>query len=991
MNRNYLAVALLMFVCNSWGQQYKQMIASGTYTVEEIREEAQIYFETFGTERGKGYKPYKRWEYMALRTMNEDGMLESPEFYLNALEDYNNYQNNEIGFAERTTVGTWTEHGPESWNATSGWNPGVGRITSIAFDSEDSNHLIVGANTGGVWKSLNGGSSWEVLTDNLSNLVVSSLAIDPSDSQTYFWGANSGVIFKSTDAGATWNVLADVGSGSVNKILIHPTNSNTMFCSAQNGGLFKSFDGGETWETIHASASDGYDIEFKAGDPSIVFATGASFFMSLDGGLTFNTPQSLSNWDRDYVSGNTDWSVSSSNQNGTISPYAGTSMGWYYIGNFSQPTTRLVSAEIDLTGATNPTLNFAHAQVQWAGDIDELRVLYKTSENGSWTELANYTDEVTVWNYESIALPDANSTYYIAFEATSNYGRGVNIDEITIDDPTLGTVFSEDFENASSDSFGSGPKMIGVSIADPEIIYVLEAQGGLFGGLHKSLDGGMTFEKLDHGSNNYFGYSSNADDTSGQAPRDMDIAIDPTDINEVHIAGVNTWKSSNGGASFTISSQWTPNNANSQNIGYCHADVDILIFNDNKLFVGSDGGIFVANTPDFLNSNYYTDLTQGLGIRQFYKIGISQSDPVVVTGGSQDNGTSIMDGSGDWTDWLGADGMETFVDKTNTSTIYGMVQFGGMYKSTNSGAYSYGIGSPDGKSGNWVTPFEQDPTAVNTIYVGYDEVYKSTNGGNGWTSISQNFGGNLNHLKIANSNSSVMYAAIGGSLYKTTNGGITNWTQINTGISGSINSIAIHPNDPNKVAVATTSADKVYVSSNGGLTWLPYTYDLPNFSALAVVWHDNGSNGLYVGMNYGVYYTDDNNTNTWLEFSNNLPNVIINELEINTVNNKIYAATYGRGLWSSDLYSTTLGVDDLVFEGLNMYPNPANNELNFNWNKSDDVTIKIYDQLGKLMYFTKSQNLQNGFRADISNLSTGLYIVRLNTVTGFVTKKLIVR
>ena len=83
---------------------------------------------------------------------------------------------------------------------------------------------------------------------------------------------------------------------------------------------------------------------------------------------------------------------------------------------------------------------------------------------------------------------------------------------------------------------------------------------------------------------------------------------------------------------------------------------------------------------------YYTDLTAGLGIRQFYKIGISQTDPVIVSGGSQDNGTSVYRADGIWYDWLGADGMESFVDHSDSNTMYGTSQNGTLYKSYDQGA-----------------------------------------------------------------------------------------------------------------------------------------------------------------------------------------------------------------------------------------------------------------------------------------------------------------
>ena len=162
------------------------------------------------------------------------------------------------------------------------------------------------------------------------------------------------------------------------------------------------------------------------------------------------------------------------------------------------------------------------------------------------------------------------------------------------------------------------------------------------------------------------------------------------------------------------------------------------------MFVCTDGGIYKAENPTLVNSNYYTDLTPGMGIRQFYKIGLSQTNPVVVTGGSQDNGSSVLGSDGNWTDWWGADGMEGFVDKNNTQIMYGTSQFGSFIKTFNGGLSISGVSQPDGKGGdynwNWIVPFEQDPIVQNTIYCAFDEVYKSENGGSTWTSISQNFG-----------------------------------------------------------------------------------------------------------------------------------------------------------------------------------------------------------------------------------------------------------
>ncbi|WP_299103319.1 T9SS type A sorting domain-containing protein [uncultured Winogradskyella sp.] len=833
-----------MFCCVLIAQDFKELIAEGTHTVEDIVTVAESHFDSVGRERGKGYKPFRRWQYFAERAMNENGMLETPEFYFNELNTYNSNINNE-GFIAKTVVGSWEEMGPTYWNATSGYNPGVGRITSVSVDESNLDHIIVGSVTGGVWKSLDGGTTWTVLTDDLANIDVYALAIDPNNSSHYYWGTTNGSIFKSEDGGATWTLHGSVSGGTVNKILIHPTDPSIMYCSSQGSGLYKSTDGGQNWSSIYfAGVSNGYDVRFKPNDPSVVYASGSSFYVSSNGGTSFTK-----------------------------------------------------------------------------------------------------------------------------------------------------------VDGVSPNQFSSGPKMIGVSLNDPLVVYVLEAESGKFGALYKSTDNGSSFTKLNHDGRNYFGYDTAGVDDSGQAPRDMAIAVNPNDVNDVHIAGINTWRSTDGGLNFNISSQWTPNNANNQNIGYCHADVDLLEFVGSganvKLFVGSDGGIYKADNPTVVNSTYYTDLTAGLGIRQFYKIGISQTTPVVVTGGSQDNGSSVLGANGNWTDWWGADGMEGFVDKNNTQIIYGTSQYGSFVKSFNGGSNITYLTQPDDKGGdsnwNWVVPFEQDPILQDVIYCAFDEVYKSIDGGQNWVSISQNFSSDIDHFKIAPTDSNKLYLSINGAFWYSLDGG-ANWMQSTANLGGGqINSIAVHPENPDKLAIATTNNQKVYVSSDNGVSWTSIKWDLPNFSSQAVAWQTGSSDGLYVGMNYGVYYTDNTIGDSWTLFNNGLPNVRINELEINHLEGKLYAATYGRGLWRTNLYQESLSNDSFEMDELAMFPNPASSAVNLKWKSGETVAVRIYNSLGKLVFYSKATDLSNGYKIETSALETGVYFVKLNSTKGALTKKLIIK
>ena len=819
-----LITILLAGIQNNNAQEYLKMMESETYTVQEIIDNGEAYFAERDQGKGSGYVQFKRWEYNAKRLMNEAGYLPKTEAVLAEIENYNAYLNTSSATRQSLTD-NWDELGPQDWNATTSWNPGVGRITGIAIDQNNSDHMIVGANTGGVWKTIDGGENWMPLGDYFSNLRVYSVTIHPTNSNHYFFGSTNGLIYHSLDAGATWNLLGDMGSSSVNKILIHPTDPSIVFATSQNGGIRKSSDGGLNWVAA-VTDSQGYDIEFKPNNPNVVYATGTNFHVSYNGGESFST---------------------------------------------------------------------------------------------------NVT-------------------------------------------------------------FESAPKMIGISPNDENVIYVLEASGGSFGGIYKSVNAGFTFSELDHEGRNYFGYDTAGFDSGGQAPRDMDIAVNPEDANEVHIAGVLTWKSTDGGENFSCTSDWVPGNAENANIGYCHADVDLLLFNGTTLFAGTDGGIFKAEDTANVTAEYYEDLTAGLGIRQLYKIGITQTPEVIITAGSQDNGSSFYSEAEGWKDWIGADGMEGFIDKDNSSKMFGMIQFGGVYRTFNGGQTTSGISTPS--QGNWVTPFEQDPMLTDVIYIGLNRVYKSVASGNNWTAISQELGGNLNQLKIANSNNLVIYASRGGLLFKTEDGGATDWLQLPSP-GGSINSIAIHPTNPEKIAVATTSNSKVFVSEDGGLSWLNYKFNLPGFSSLALVWDNNGEDGLYLGMDYGIFYID-NTFNEWQPYSTNLPNVIINELEINSVDGKIYAGTYGRGLWASPYVPHLLNTTSLLNDtDVEIFPNPVKNSVTINFRKGAEADFRIYDQLGKLVRYQPNVSISQPYSIDISELNSGIYFIRINSDIGTITKRLI--
>lgn len=485
------------------------------------------------------------------------------------------------------------------------------------------------------------------------------------------------------------------------------------------------------------------------------------------------------------------------------------------------------------------------------------------------------------------------------------------------------------FTQITSGITSSGIMRLAVSPANPNLVCIVQCAGSVFGKFYKSTDGGTSFITTVTGNSangtNFFGYSPQGTDNSGQGGYNIDITISPTNADEIHIAGIITWKSSDGGYNFVSTTEWTYPNAR----GYTHCDVHALEYIGNKLFVGSDGGISVSTDM----GDNFTGISSGLGIRMFYRLGCAKTNSITIATGAQDNGGSVRTATG-WIDWIGADGMETAVDHTNANIIYGSSQNGTFYKTTNGGNSYSGLNTPS-TNGNWTTPFVIDPNVNTTLYVGYNELYKSTNSGVNWTAISNINIGDLDHIAVAPSNSNYIYISSGNKIYRTTDGGTT-WTNIATGLSSlTINGIAVHNSNPDKVAVATSSS-RIYTSTNGGVAWTNSTGNFPAVSARCIVYQNDASEALYVGTNTGVYYKDNTMT-SWISFANGLPKVGVNELEIHYASSKIRAATYGRGIWESDICSASTSTLDIAIENI---IDPVNGSTVCNNNVTPKVSIK---------------------------------------------------
>lgn len=198
-----------------------------------------------------------------------------------------------------------------------------GRIDDFAVVESNPSIVYVGTASGGVWKTTNGGVSWEPIFDNEAVPTIGDVTVAPSDPaivwvgtgepnnrQSSSWGDG---VYKSTDGGKTWTNMGLKDSHHIGRIVIHPTNPNVVYVAAlgrlwgtnKERGLFKTTDGGKTWTNVLFISEDTgvVDVAMDPESPDTLYAAAyqrrrtafgfsgggphSALYKTIDGGATW--------------------------------------------------------------------------------------------------------------------------------------------------------------------------------------------------------------------------------------------------------------------------------------------------------------------------------------------------------------------------------------------------------------------------------------------------------------------------------------------------------------------------------------------------------------------------------------------------------------------------------------------------------------------------------------------------------------------------------
>lgn len=713
-------------------------------------------------------------------------------------------------------------------------------------------------------------AEWRLLTLRDENGQVPPNAMMDAKQQMEALAGGDGTAVGGLEA-ANWTDLgpSNIG-GRTRAIAIHPTTTTTLFAGSVAGGIWRSTNSGTSWSRVGTAMTNLAitQILFTPGNPTEMWAStgegfdnpdgirGAGIWKSVDSGSTWTQLAATNNSNFYFVN-----SMAISPNGLTL--LAATGTGMYRSTNgglsfsFVAATANSTCFDVDFHPTDN---NRAVAHIR---DYDfgigswYSTVMYSTNGGASWTQLAGAI---------------RSNGYFDRIELAFHRGwTGA----------AAGCIYAQKYVDSTATTQ-----------------------------LFRSIDGGASYVLVS--TNTILATQGWYDNSIWVDPSDTD-AVTADDV--VVVGGIDVYRSTNGGASFTKVSEWFnwPTSAHADH----HRIVEHPGFNGTTnriVYFGNDGGIWRTNDIySVATLSGWTNLNNGYSVTQFYG-GSRHAASGILIGGTQDNGTLRTTGSLAWSTMFGGDGGFCASDPTDSNYHYGEYVNLQIHRSTNGGVSSSSIYGPI-SGGNFIAPFVLDPNNANTMIAGGDSLWRSTNvkaGVPSWTVIKAATGTPISAIAVAPGNSALMYIGDNnGNVYKTTNGTAVSptWTQIDNNPTALPNRyvtrITIDPANTNRVFVTFGgfATNNAWVSTNGGSNWSALA-GLPNAPVRDLEIHPVNANWFYVATEVGLLVSE----NGGVSWSSAVTPASVSIDEMFWSGNYLYLATHGLGMFRQTPFTVASAV-----------------------------------------------------------------------------------
>jgi photosystem II stability/assembly factor-like uncharacterized protein len=663
--------------------------------------------------------------------------------------------------------------------------------------------------------------------------------------------------------------------GRIRSIVIDPSNPKTMYVGGVTGGVFKTTNGGKTWRplddfmanlgvsTLVSPAAAPRTLYAGTGESSGSRFRGAGVFKSIDGGATWTQLPST------------------------------TSSDWWYV-------NRLAVAP-----KTTATLLAATSTGIW-----------RTTDGGRrWTK-----------TYDKETL----DVVFDPTDARKAIAGGIGW-----------ATYSVDGGRSWRPAGISDGKRVELAYAPSNPRYVYASVDRSQGSVYQSTDAGQSYRLMNE-KEGYLGTQGRYDNA---------IWVDPTNRNIVVVGGIVLERSTDGGKSFT-----NIVGTGSLDTRFIHVDQHVIVsapgYNgttNRTVYVGNDGGLYKAADIRTAHSDKpdggWQPLNNRLGLTQFRSVAANSGGTIL--GGTQDWSNLLYTGDTNaWTKVTFGDGGFAAADQTDPKFFYGEGASGHLVRSSAGGANMqaiYGAAStgPCTKAAPYQiadvcrnppavlfsAPFVLDPSNPNRLLFGGSSLWRTNDArtvntnttGPSWAPIkppASASGGLITAIAVQNDNSNVVYVGHQtGLVYKSTNAtaDAPTWTRIGDGTlpARDVLGITIDPTNANVVYATfrSYSADNVWRSTDGGNSWAPRSGSgrtaLPAVPVWTLVVNPLKPSWIYVGTEAGIFASEDAGQ-TWGAPSSGPANVAVEQLI--WTNRKLIAATYGRGIFSASVTTTSTTV-----------------------------------------------------------------------------------
>lgn len=683
---------------------------------------------------------------------------------------------------------------------------------------------------------------------------IGDFAVNPGNPSTYFAVAASGGVWKTENAGTTWQSVFDAyGSYSVGCITMDPSNYNVLWLgTGENNnqrsvgygdGVYLSEDNGKSWKNMGLKKSEHIGmIKVHPKNSAVVYVAAYGPLWSAGGDRgVYKTTDMGKTWERIlHVSDNTGFNEIHFDPN-------------------------------------NPDIMYATAHQrrrhEWtyiSGGPES--AIYKTMDGGkSWNKIMNGIAGGDVGRI-ALAISPQNSNFLYAMLEGTDQNRG----------------------------------------------------------FYRSSDRGASWEKQSDMSTagNYY----------------QEIIADPVQFDKIYVMDTYAKVTKDGGKSF-------------QGLGEKSKHVDnhaiwIDPRNTNHVLIGCDGGIYES-----FDQCKTWDFKSNLPITQFYRVEVDNSTPFYyVYGGTQDNWSMggparTRSASGivnsDWFCTNGGDGFQSRIDPQNPNIVYAQSQYGGLVRFDKLSGEAIGIRPMEDENDkafrwNWDAPLVLSKHNNQRLYFAANVLFRSDDRGNNWQKISPDLsrGIDRNQLPVmgkvwspeavAKNQSTSIYGNItalsespldenflvagtdDGLIQITENGGET-WRKLEkfAGVPDQtlVQFVFCSPHNKNEVYALFNNHRngdfKPYIlkSADRGNTWKPLVNGLPERGSVYCLAQDHKNpNLLFCGTEFGFYFTIDGGEN-WMNLKNGLPTTAVRDIAIQTRENDLAIATFGRGFYILDNYS----------------------------------------------------------------------------------------